>query len=251
MILPPPCAIMRLPAAWQHQVGALDQGVHDLLPLVDGELLGGEAIGLARGRDEDVDLAELVDGLLHHGLDALGVGGVARDGQHLGAGRLGDVGGRRLDVLGAPARDDHARAEGGERLGGVVAERPRAAGDDRDLAGQVEQVADLVDAPDLTLSHRSLLSHQMRLGPDDRSRGRDAGCASAPLTRPAGRCGRAPLTSSRTAGRVPTMRNCYSMMRTLVQALEEVKHCRAGGAPSPRRRGRGRAQTRAVRPPST
>ncbi len=103
------------------QQGAADVDVHDLLPLVDVEGLGGLAVAGGAGHgDHDVDLAEVLDDLLHGGLDALvvghvdaGGGGLAAQAFDVGHDVIHDVG---LDVpagdVGAEHREALGRARG-------------------------------------------------------------------------------------------------------------------------------------------
>ena len=81
--------------------------------------------------------------------------GVERGGDRAGdVVRLGDIGddpgaddarlcqllsGRR-EVFVAPARNDHLRACAAQRLGGHFADATPAAGDQRDLAGEIEEL---------------------------------------------------------------------------------------------------------------
>lgn len=91
----------------------------------------------ARVGDQDVEPPELLDGPVHEAF-----GGLRRaDRDHLGDGgaaRLGDrlhglLGHRLVDVV-----DDHGRAVGGQGVRVGEAEAPATAGDDGDLAGQID-----------------------------------------------------------------------------------------------------------------
>ena len=116
------------------RIAERDDGVdvEHRLELVVGHLVSDAVAGVARVVDDDVDLAELVDGLLDQlvrhallGEVAAEDGGLARD---LGRGLLGDVG---VEVV-----DEHARALLGEQLGCGAADSSRRSGNDRRLSVQ-------------------------------------------------------------------------------------------------------------------
>jgi hypothetical protein len=91
----------------------------------------------ARVGDQDVEPAELLDGTVHQPLgglgradrDDLGDGGAAGRGDGL----HGLLGHGLVDVV-----DDHGGAVGGEGVRIGEAEAPAAAGDDGDLAGEID-----------------------------------------------------------------------------------------------------------------
>jgi len=139
MIFPPPRGL-------EDRVGRLggdehtgEIGVDHRPPLRDAEVFGSLADADPGIVHQDVEAAEAGDGRAHHGL---------------GEGLVGDVDlhrrGRRAEgrdllqrrgVLGRIARGDHDLGPGaGQALGDPQADAAVAAGDERRLAGQVEQL---------------------------------------------------------------------------------------------------------------
>ena len=106
--------------------------VEHRLELVVGHLVGDAVAGVAGVVDDDVDLAELVDGLLDQLVRHALLGEVAAE--HRGLAR--DLRRRLLGDVAVEVVDEHARALLGEQLRGRAADSTRRSGDDRRLSVQ-------------------------------------------------------------------------------------------------------------------
>lgn len=127
-----------------HPEGAEQVDVHLVGELRVGDVLGG-GDGAGPGVvDQDVDAAQLLQHRVHHGVDGLGVGDVAADGQSRHAVFGGDLGGHGLDLVLPPGHGHNARALIGQRLGHLHTQSAGAAGDNGHLAGEVKIVLHLV-----------------------------------------------------------------------------------------------------------
>src|SRR2546428_3228716 len=121
--------------ALQAEEDALAVDPHDAVPVLFGEI---HDVGAARDAgvvDEDIDLAEGVDGLADHPVDALEVADVGPEGQALAAERADGVG-RRLGgpLLEVDRYDVRAALRQGQRR--RAADAARGTGDDRDTIGE-------------------------------------------------------------------------------------------------------------------
>ena len=90
--------------------------------------------------DEHVDAAEALDDRVDQPIAVVPATDVRGDRERLTAGRL-DLAGERVAGVLLAAADDDGRAALGEREAHLAPEAAAAAGDDGDLAGQVEGVA--------------------------------------------------------------------------------------------------------------
>ena len=119
-----------------HQPGPAHVDRHHPIPQVRIPFVevSGMELGIKRRVvDQDVDLAEAVDGLRHQGLDRRLVADVERAAGHgVGAMPARNLRGERRAVL--DIGDHHARAFGGERQRIMPADALGAAGDDRGLS---------------------------------------------------------------------------------------------------------------------
>src|SRR5581483_10845880 len=123
--------------------------VDDLLPACERRLLRPRAPDGAGVVDEHVDAAELRARPLDDRLDLALVANVAPERERptpVGAQLLG----RPLAAVEVAGAEDEIGARLGERLGHLAADAGAAAGDDRDPAGQVEELA----RPQSPLRHR-------------------------------------------------------------------------------------------------
>jgi hypothetical protein len=115
--------------------------VHHLVPGLEGVVLGGCAPGGAGVVDEDVDLAEPLHRLVRDALDLFGLARVGGDPARVDALVL-QVRGGFLEVACLARGQQDLGAGFAQRLGDLQPEAARAAGDQRRLAGQVEQCLD-------------------------------------------------------------------------------------------------------------
>ena len=123
-----------------HQEDRADVEVHHLVPGLERVILGCRAPGGAGVVDEDVHLAETRHRVLRHPHDLARLAHVGSDPERLDAALL-QMPGRFLEVAGLARGEQDAGAGLAERLGDLQAEAARAAGDERGLAGKVEQLA--------------------------------------------------------------------------------------------------------------
>jgi hypothetical protein len=105
-------------------------------PLLFGQVLEQAAGRAARAGDQDVDLAEPLQGGIHAALHVGGHVHVPGERQHRPAGLGGDLLRGGFQRSGVPGRDDHVAALAGEELGHAPADALAGAGDEGDLAVQ-------------------------------------------------------------------------------------------------------------------
>ena len=141
MIEPPPAATIRSPTSAARRNGPLRLTA---ITLSNSSSLTSVSLSYMRRDagvvDEDVDAPEVAVDVLDEGVELVPVPDVAGARGSLGA--LGAQ--RRRDLVagvGLAADDDDLGARLGERPGHGEPEPARAAGDDRDAAGEVEAVA--------------------------------------------------------------------------------------------------------------
>ena len=93
-------------------------------------------VGIAGAGDQNLDVAELLGGLVYESFDRVGVGDVERQGDRLaavGADLLDDL----LALLDAPRAQRHRKSVGGKVDGGGRSDTRRCAGDDRGPSGRM------------------------------------------------------------------------------------------------------------------
>jgi len=117
--------------------------VDDLLPAAQRRVLDGVGPGRAGVVHQHVDAAEAVAGLGDEAGHVVGGGDVAGEPRAAHAALALEVGGGPLAALAVASADDDVRAQLGERVGHLQADAGGAAGDDRDAAVEVEQIADV------------------------------------------------------------------------------------------------------------
>ena len=139
-MIEPPLAALDHPGDRQpHQAqGRLDVDLDHLVEHLVGDVerrplphVGGAVV------HQDVDRAELRLGLLHQGLDLVGLAEMAGDRDDL-AGQAGELGGRGLEVLFLAAGDHDGRAGVGEPAGDRLADAAAAAGHQGDFSRQID-----------------------------------------------------------------------------------------------------------------
>src|SRR5262249_14974483 len=121
----------------QEDAGQVD--VDHLLPAFERVILSRRAPGGARVVDEDVDAAELFARAANDLLDVLGLANVAGHGERPPA-EGADPGGRLLATLDLARAEDNVRTSLGEAGRHLAADPTAPSGDDRDLAGEVEEL---------------------------------------------------------------------------------------------------------------
>ena len=169
MILPVRRSIM-CGATWRdHQIRPAHIHRHDAVPGVGVPLVEIARLErrIERGIvDQDVDLAEALDGLRHQVLDRLFVADVELDAGHrIGAMAAGDFLGQLLAV--GDVGDHHARAFGGERLRIMPADALGAAGDDRGFSRKPGHASSSLSSPEPCSGHPQL---RISLGKRDKGR---------------------------------------------------------------------------------
>src|SRR5690606_21557760 len=135
-------------AVLAHQLAGFDGHEEVAADVHVNGLLEGRQIGVQDVRelrvgggvvDQDVEAAELLADLREHGLDLLHLADVAGDRSGLAAGSVDGVG-NRLATVDLAAGNDHVRALLGQQLGDGFADAAAGAGNEGDLAVEVEQV---------------------------------------------------------------------------------------------------------------
>src|SRR2546422_822360 len=121
-----------------HEEGAGQVQVHELLPRLQGVILGRRAPGGARVVDEDIQPPVALEESRHHRLDRFGLRQIADERQRLDV-LPSEMRSRLFQLLGFPRGDRELRAHLAERLGDLQPEAARAAGDQRDLSGEIEE----------------------------------------------------------------------------------------------------------------
>jgi hypothetical protein len=125
--------------------------VEDLLPGLGGDVLDHHGEGGGGVVDHDVDAAEAIHGGVDEGPEVVRLAEVGRHAEGVAAESL--QGGLGLGAgIGLAARDHHVGARQRQSLGDGSADPPRAARDDGDPPGEVEEVVETV------AFHRSVLA---------------------------------------------------------------------------------------------
>jgi hypothetical protein len=123
----------------RHEERAAQVRVQDEVPVVPGDVGGALADVAAGVVHEHVDPAVRIVRGVRHQPDALGVADVQRERDGAAA-AVCDLLRERTEAVDVPAGDDEVRAGMRQRAGECLAEAAARARDDRDAAGQVEEV---------------------------------------------------------------------------------------------------------------
>jgi hypothetical protein len=137
MILPPPACFIAGVDRLRAQKCAGEVGPDHAVPFLDVERVRGFANIDAGVVDENVDPAELAAGACDHVSDGGLVGDVSGDGDHLDA-ALSELGDRRVRLCFIASDDGNGGAGLGEPPRHAKPNAAIAAGDDGDLASEIE-----------------------------------------------------------------------------------------------------------------